>query len=215
MSAVHAEITERMIRAIERQEGAAPPATSLPELMTGRDWLFGEWDYYVDTSHLTSVIPYCLEATDRTTMCLLDELCDYGCRLSPNFAFAGQPPFENGYVDFGHYVKAIVGLDADPHIQHFHRKAVEAEADADAAGTEGAQTLVALLGRLGRHREALEAFSRFLSNEDPRYLRCPTAMQLSYAADDYERLRETARERGDLLSYTAARLLASHLNRRG
>jgi hypothetical protein len=35
-------------------------------------------------------------------------------------------------------------------------------------------------------------------------------MQLSYAAADYERLRETARERGDLLSYTAASLLASH-----
>ena len=212
--AVHAEITERMTRAVESQEGATPPETSLPDLMKDRDWLFGEWDYYVDTSHLTSVIPYCLETSDTGTLRLLDELCDYGCRLSPNFAFKGQPPFEDGYVDFAHYVKAARGADAEPHIQHFYRKALEAEADPDATGSEAAQVLVALLARLGRHREALEAFSRFLSDEDPTYLRCPTAMQLSYAAGDYERLRETARERGDVLSYTAARLLASHMHSR-
>jgi len=198
-----------MSRAIESQEGSLPPHTSLPELMKGRDWLFGEWDYYIDTSHLTSIIPYCLEMTDPGTLRLLDELCSYGCRLSPNFAFKGQPPFENGYVDFGHYIKAALGIDADLHIQHFYRKAVEAQAEPDSNGPEAAQTLVALLDRLGRHREALAAFSQFLSNEDPAYLRCPNAMQLSYAAADYERLRDTARQRGDLLSYTAASVLAS------
>ena len=212
VSAVHAEIVGRIIHAIEQHEGAAPPQSSLPELMNRRDWLFGEWDYYVDTSHLMSIIPYCLEATDTNTLRLLDDLCEYGCRLSSNFVFKGQPPFENGYVDFGHYVKALLSVDADPHIQHFYLKAVEVEADPDANGTEAAQILVALLGRLGRHREALERFSRFLSHEDPTYLRCPTAMQLSYAAADYERLRETARERDDVLSYTAAKLLASDLN---
>ena len=216
VSAVHAEIIERMNRAIESQEGARPLHTRLPELMKGRDWLFGEWDYYVDTSHLTSVIPYCLETTNTDTLRLFDELCEYGCRLSPNFAFKGPPAFENGYVDFGHYVKSVLlGVDADPHIEHFYRKAMEAEADPDEIGTEAAQTLVSLLVRLGRHQEALKAFSRFLSNEDPAYLRCPTAMQLSYAAADYEHLRETARARGDLLSYTAARLLASERMDRG
>jgi hypothetical protein len=210
VSAVHVEATERIIRAIVGQEGAAPPATSLPELINGRDWLFGEWDYYVDNSHLMSIIPYCLELTDTGALRLLDELCDYGARLSPNFAFKGQPPFEDGYVDFGHYIKAVLGVNPDLHIQHFYRKAMESKAESDATGNEAAQILVALLDRLGRHREALAAFSQFLSDEDPAYLRCPTAMQLSYAAADYERLRETARERGDLLSYTAASLLASH-----
>jgi hypothetical protein len=205
VSAVHAEILARMTRAIEQQEGAAPTETSLPALMNGRDWLFGEWDYYVDTSHLTSVISYCSEVTDTRTLRLLDELCEYGCRLSPNFAFKGEPPFENGYVDFGCYVKALLGIDADSQIQHFYRKAVDAGAD---SGTEAAQILVSLLARLERHQEALEAFSRFLSNEDPTYLRCPTAMQLSHAAADYGRMRENARERGDVLSYTAAALLA-------
>jgi hypothetical protein len=210
VSAVHVEATERIIRAIIGQEGAAPPAASLPELINGRDWLFGEWDYYVDNSHLMSIIPYCLELTDARALRLLDELCDYGSRLSPNFAFKGQPPFEDGYVDFGHYIKAVLGVNPDLHIQHFYRKAIARKAESDATGNEAAQILVALLDRLGRHREALAAFSEFLSNEDPAYLRCPTAMQLSYAAGDYERLRDTARERGDLLSYTAASLLASH-----
>ena len=40
-------------------------------------------------------------------------------------------------------------------------------------------------------------------------------MQLSYAAADYEQLGETARARGDLLSYTAARLLASQPTDKG
>jgi hypothetical protein len=208
VSAVHAETATRIMRAIEQQEGAAPPETALPELMNGREWLFGEWDCYVDTSHLTSIIPYCLDVQDPDTLRLLDELCEYGCRLSANFAFSGQPPFENGYVDYGHYVKAVTGADAVPHIRHFYQKAIEAEAEPEAAGTEAAQLLVGLLSRLGRNAEAVEAFSRFLSNENPAYLRCPTAMQLSYAAADYDRMRETARERGDVLSYTAARLLA-------
>lgn len=207
VEALHNEIVTRMRHAIEQQEGAAPDTASLPELMQGRNWLFGEYDYYVDTSHLTSVIPYCMETRREDTLRLLNELCEYGEQLSPNFAFRGQPPFDDGYVDYGHYIRAVLGHNTDEHLEHFRRKAAAADPEND--GTEAAQLLVSLLSRLQRHQEALEVFNKYLTGEEPAYLRCPNAMQLSFAASNYEALRSTARERGDVLSYTAARLLSS------
>lgn len=205
VNALYSEIVERMSRVIESQEGAAPIATRLPEFMKDREWLFGEYDYYVDTSHLTSLIPYCMDVKDEGTLRSLADLCEYGRRLSPHFAFRAQPPFEDGYVDYGHYIKALLGQDAEEHIRHFHAKA--ARADPDEEGTEAAQLLVSLLNRLGRYEEALEVFSRYLKEEDPTYLRCPTAMQLCHAAADYQALQQIARERGDVLSYAAAKFL--------
>lgn len=207
VTALHTEILERMRRAIEAQEGTAPEAETLSELMAGRDWLFGEWDYYVDTSHLMSVIPYCLEVTNTETLQRLDELCEYGRRLSPNFAFRAEPPFENGYVDYGHYVKAVLGVEVEEHLAHFEAKA--AQADPETEGTEAAQLLVALLARLHRYGEALDVFSRYLRDVEPMYLRCPGETQLCYAAANYERLRQTARDRGDILTYMAATVLRS------
>lgn len=199
---LHAEIVGRMAHVIEQQEGTPPMARSLPDLMNGRDWLFGEYDYYVDTSHLTSLIPYCLEVTGKETLGLLDELCQYGQRLSPQFAFRAQPPFENGYLDYSHYIQAVLGEDVEHHVEHFRDKAATADPDVD--GTGAAQLLVSLLSRLHRYEEALDVFSRYLTDEDPTYLRCPTAMQLASASKNYERLRQTARKAGDVLSYTAA-----------
>lgn len=203
---LHGEIVERMRRVIEEQEGTAPAGTRLPDLMEGRDWLFGEWNYYVDTSHLTSVIPYCFEVTRSEVLRLIDDLCQYGQRLSPNFAFRGQPPFENGYVGYGHYVKAVLGDEGDEHIGYFH--AIAAQNEIDANGTEAAQVLVALLSRLHRYEEALDVFSKYLRDEEPMYLRCPTEMQLCSAAGNFGRLRQVARERGDVLTYAAAALMA-------
>ena len=204
---LHAEILRRMSYAIEQREGAAPSEAGMAELMSGRDWLFGEYDYYVDTSHLTSVISYGLEATDPETLRLLDELCDYGRHLSPMFAFKGQPPFEDGYVEYGRYIRALRGIDADEHVRHFREKAEQA--DPEVAGSAPAQSLVNLLARLERFEAALDAWLEFLAAADPAYLRCPGPLDLCYRSGNYERLRTLARERADVLTYTAASGLGS------
>jgi hypothetical protein len=205
---LHAEIAERMTRAIEEREGVKPGLSSLPELIAGRDWLFGEYDYYVDTSHLTSVISYCLEVTDPQTLRLLDELCCYGQHLSPTFAFNGDPPFEEGYIGYGRHVKALRGIAVDEQVDYFRRKAVEA--NPEVTGSAPAQQLVNLLARLGRYDAALKAWLQFLVYEEPAYLRCPGPIELCYRSGNFERLRELARERADLLTYTAASVLRSH-----
>jgi hypothetical protein len=200
---LHEEVAGSLGRSIEAQEGTRPETTSVSELIAGRDWLFGEYDYYVDTSHLMSLLPYSLEVTDESTLRLFDELCDYGKRLSSMFQFKGQPPFEQPFVDYGAYVKALLGDDTQ--IEHFRRKV--AEMDPEEYGTVAAQALVSLLARRELYDEALDVSLAHLQDEDPSMLPCPSAVQLSAAAKRYDRLKENARQRGDVLGYVAASLM--------
>ncbi len=198
---LHAEIVERMKRAIAHVEGAAPDQNDLPSLMAGREWLFGEYDYYVDTSHLTSLVQYAPEMTDDATLRLTHELCEYGRRLSSQFQHQGYPPFENTFTDYGKYLEALLGIGTDEAIGHFRKKAEEAESE-----TLPAQVLVKLLVRMGRHAEALEAALEHLQEASRADLSCPSPLQICQMAGDYNRLMSLARTKGDLLSYAAAGL---------
>ena len=71
---LHAELVERLKNAIERVEGQAPDTSHIPTLIQDRDWLFGEYSYYVDTSHLCSIIRYSLELDDPDSLGLAE--CD-------------------------------------------------------------------------------------------------------------------------------------------
>jgi hypothetical protein len=196
---LHAEVVLRMGSEIEAREGVRPATKNLIEMMAGRE-LFGEFDYYVDTSHLLSLLPYSLEVTDKATLTLLHELCEYGQRLAPCFQPKGQAPFENAARDYGEFCLAMLGTDVDARIAHF-RKIAE-EADPAVVGTAPAQFLVNLLVRLERYSEALEVSMKYLREE--REVTCPSTVQLCRMAGDYGRLKELARERNDLLSYVAA-----------
>lgn len=198
---VHRELAERLKQAIAEVEGQPPATGSVPELIEGRDWLFGEYSYYVDTSHLFSVIRFSVELDDAETLRLAVELADYGRRLSPHFQYRGDPPFENIAVDYGIYLRALLGEEVDAAVAHFRRK-VE-ESDPEQTGTAPAQVLVGLLARLGRYAEAVDLSLERLDGLDPARLVCPTIFQLCQMAGDFERLRELARRRLDLLRFAA------------
>lgn len=200
---VHAELVEQLASAIEEREGSKPGATSVAELIEGRDWLFGEYSSYIDPSHLVSLLQYSPEVTDTETLRLFHDFCLYGTRLSSNFQFPGQPPFENSFVDFGHYVQALLGVDVDEHVAHFREKA---EAAGENPGNWPAQVLINLLVRLSRFAEALQISLRYLPGARAGEISCPTALQLCELAGDFDRLAELARERGDVLTYVAAHL---------
>jgi hypothetical protein len=199
---LHAEVMERMGRVIESQEGSRPQADSIAALSSGRDWLFGEYDYYVDTSHLFSLLPYSLEVSDHRTLELLHDLCEYGKKLSPMFQSRGQAPFEQPFVDYDEYILAMLGVDVEKRLDHFRKKV--AESNPEEVGTVAAQLLVNLAVRLGKFDEAVQVSIDHLSEEDPSELTCPSTLQLCSMAKDYARLKELARTRGDLLSYIAA-----------
>jgi hypothetical protein len=197
---LHAEIVLRMGNEIEAREGNRPATRNLVEMMEGRPELFGEYDYYVDTSHLMTLLPYSLEAEGAETLGLLHELCEYGKKLAPCFQSKGQAPFEHPALDYGEYVLAMLGNDVDARIDHFRK--IMNSADKDMVGTAPAQFLVNFLVRLQRFEEALDIAMEHLKDE--RDLTCPSPIQLCRMAGNYDRLKELAKERNDLLSYVAA-----------
>jgi tetratricopeptide (TPR) repeat protein len=201
---LHGEVVANMKRVIERQEGAAPETNSIPELIAGREWLFEGNSYYVDTSHVGSCIQFGPELQDEGTLRLLIELTEYGKHLSEMFQYHGEPPFENIYEDYGIYLRCLVGDEADAGVVHFRTKLENYHPDE--IGSAPAQALVKLLVRLKRFDEAIRAFDRFLTDADPNYLSCPNRIQLCQMGRRFDELRRVAEERGDLLTFAAARL---------
>ena len=196
---LHEEIVDRMGRAIEAEEGKRPGTKNLPAMMQGREWLFGEWTYYVDTSHLASILPYVPETDDDEILELFLEMCEYGERLSANFHYKGDPPFEDAYEGYGRYASALLGRDVEENVGWFRRKADET--DVDRYGDMPRQVLIRLLASVGRYGEAASEMEKLPREAQSEPLTIP---QLLYLSEDYSRLREFARERGDLLAFAAA-----------
>ncbi|MCC6586088.1 MAG: hypothetical protein IT168_05165 [Bryobacterales bacterium] len=201
---LHAEIVERMKRAIEAVEGRPPETESIETLIAGRDWMFGEYDTYIDTSHVMSVLQYAPELTAEAALRQARELCIYGRRLSPQMQLRGQYPFEDTFNDYGAYIDALLGVDCVGALDYFRKKI--AESDLEEYGTGLVQAFVRLLVRLERFEEAIDLSLEFLSDLRVSELSCPAAMDICRMAGDYDRLMEIAKQRGDLLSYTAAAL---------
>ena len=224
---LHTDLMASLRRSIEEFEGAVAAGQSLPELIAGRDWLFEGMNYYVDTSHLVSILGFSLELTDPTMLRMAIELCEYGTKLSPMFHYRGDPPFEDIYADHAIFLKALLGVamerpieplphgggldcviasgdDVEAGIAHFVKK-VE-NSDLEEIGTGPAQILIVLLGRLKRYKQALEISVKYLADADQTQLACPSVMQLCYLAEDPGKMMEIAKRKQDLLGYTAGLL---------
>jgi len=193
---LHQELVESLRRVIAKTESSAPETHRVSELISGRGWLFGEYDYYVDTSHLVSILRFSLALEDRETLALAAELAEYGKCLSPMFQYRSDPPFDGGYGDFAIYLRALMGDCVEEAVAHFRNKARDAD-------PQPAEAVVTLLARLGRYGEAIDVIVEHLGGVDASRLQCPSLFQLCQMAGDYGRLRELARERGDLLHFAA------------
>jgi len=199
---LHQELLENLRRVIAQREGQAPETRSIPALLAGRDWLFGDMDSYVDTSHVISVIRFALDLKEPELLLLAIELCDYGSHLSPQFKYSIEPPFDDVYVDHTMYLKGLLGEDVDASVRHFRAKL--ANHDSSETGYGPPQVLVAFLARLERYQEAIEIAKEHLSGLHPDQMVCPSVLQLCQLAGDYEQMKAFALERGDLLGFLAA-----------
>ena len=160
--------------------------------------------YYVDTSHLVSVIGFSLELTDPAMLRLAIELCEYGKKLAPMFHYRGEPPFQDIYADHAVFLNTLLGENVESGIAHF-RKKVE-ECDPQENGTGPAQLLVVLLSRLKRYPEAVDVSVQYLADADQHQLACPSIQQLCYLAGDRNRLMEISRQNQDFLAFAAGLL---------
>ena len=199
---LYRDLTASLTRTIAEVEGKAPEETGVSALISGRDWLFEGANYYVDTSHLASVIQFCGESQNVETLRLAIELCDYGAKLAPMFHWRGEAPFDNVYEDYRIWIRALIGEDLDSAIAHFRAKA--AAADPEETGTAPAQALVNLLTRLGRYSEAIDVSLEHLSGADLMSRNCPTVTELCQMNGDWDKLAQVAQSNSDPMAYVAA-----------
>ncbi|MEZ5361931.1 MAG: hypothetical protein R2748_06180 [Bryobacterales bacterium] len=198
---LYADLLANLKRAVESVEGSEPQTDSIAELIEGRDWLFEGNAYYLDTSHVSSIVQMSVNLENEQTLRMALDLTEYGKRLGEMYQFRGEPPFENVYEDCGVWLRAMLGEDSDAAVEHFRAKI---EPEQDPYGDPPAQALVRLLVRLGRYDEAVEVARERLADLDPQRLSCPTLYELCLLAEKPARLAELAKGRGDLIAYAAA-----------
>jgi len=198
---LHAELLDRLKSEVAHQQGFAATGNSIPELITGRDWLFADDCYHIDISHLNSVVQMSSQLSNCEELKLARELCAYGKKLSPRFRFSSDPPFEDQYVDYDAYLSVLTGEDVPGGLAHFHKKADEA--DPENIGTFPAEVLVNLLLRLERPREALAVARKHLTRVGEQRLSCPSIVDLCRQTGDYQSLAEVAREQGNAVNFVA------------
>jgi hypothetical protein len=188
---------------VKRRQPLVAPGGSLKELIAGREFLFAEDNYHIDVSHLNSVVRFgrMLNPTDPELGLVL-QLAQYGARLSPQYQYAGNPPFTEFYPAHQRYFQALLGQDREGALAWFRQ-----QIPADGGDTDrqlAAFALVDLLQRLDRHSEALDVALEYLGPAAEEFgLSIP---ELCAKANRFDTLRNHARERGDLLNFTAGLL---------
>jgi len=198
---LYGELTANIRRAVEQVEGKPCEQHSLLELMEGREWLFEGGNYYLDSSHVSSVVQMSLDWRDPKLLRKVLELTEYGRRLNEMYQFKGDPPFDNVYEDIAVWQRAMLGENVDEAVEHFRAKLTP---EPDPWGDATGQALVRLLLELERYDEAIDVAVERLSDQDPARLNVPSAAEICQLAGRHDRLAELAEQKGDLLTYAAA-----------
>lgn len=195
---IHGDLTRNLRDVLAKKQGRPPQGETIAELIADRDWLFDDNEYHIDTSHLAAIVRFALVLDSAEPLRLAIDLTEYGRRLGPLFQYPGQEPFVDTYPTHALFFRALVGDDVDAGVEYFRSRA-EALTDAD-QGPAAAEVYVALLARLGRLDDALEAAARLLAGARTSGF-APTVLELAQRSGNYPRLMEISRERGDLLGF--------------
>jgi hypothetical protein len=217
LDSLYRELLRNIAAEVERQEGKPAPESSLIDLIRTRPELFEDNAYYVDSSHLWSVVRFAafLDRTEDLDRAL--ELTEYGRRLSPLYKYESEAPFEDYYEDHAIYfqgIRASIAGDAatasraaQPFIDKAQR-AIEARTP-----NYPTRAVLNVLVRMGCCREAIDLAVAFDAVEGFGPCRDPGVYELCQMAGEHERLRELARARGDAAAFAAG--LIQSPSRRG
>lgn len=207
--ALYDQLAERLRNEIVRHGDPDPGRlATVDDLLAGRDWLFADDLYHIDTSHLSSVVQMAMQLPPGSPeLTPARQLCRYGQRLSATHHYNNEPPFDQLYRDVEIYLDVLAGERVDEGLAHFRGKIVGPDPDGD-VDTFPAEVLVNLLLRLGRQDEALAVAREHLSETGGRQLSCPGVFELCQQAKDYAALAEAARQRDDPVHYLAGLIAA-------
>jgi ParB-like chromosome segregation protein Spo0J len=205
---LHADLLRNLLSDIRARQDPQPQAqdasdesASIGQLVAGREWLFAEHNYHIDTTHLAAVVRFSLIVEDEDILRLAIDLTEYGRRLDPQFQFAGETPFEDVYPSHALFFWAMLGQQVDEALQYFRSRAEGADVESD--GTAAAEVYVALLARLSRNEQAIQETVRLIPAGVRTAGFAPSLLELAARAGQYDALLDACRQRGDFLAYTA------------
>ena len=197
------DVSQTLQHEVEKKQGLAAPGQTLRELMAGRDWLFADANYHIDVSHLHSVVRFARSLrADQPELPLAIQLAEYGSHLAEQYQYAGDPPFEDFYPAHVQFLKALGNINQDAALSYFRDKLRPDSFDPE--NQLVALGFVDLLTRLGRMDEALEVAKAHLSQSTDQ-----TGFSFADLCADagrYDLLTEVSKEKGDILTFTAAML---------
>lgn len=211
LEALHRELVERLQYDLA-QKGLvlAEPSMPLPDLLAAHPQLGQAEEYHIDLSHLSSVLEMALELPPGPALSLALELSQYGAVLNPRFQPNNEPPFEQGYRAFVHFFQILVGTKVEEGLAYFRDRAEQAKADQ--ASTSPGEVLVHLLFHLGRYEEALSAYQTYLSQAEPRQLRCPSLAEISLRLGNFQSWQDWSRAHHEPVPFVTALLLSKQKN---
>lgn len=201
VKALHSELVARVKADIEQVEGQRIEIDCLSAMLEGRDHLFADGNYHIDTSHLNAVVRLARWLPAGSAAALAAELCDYGRRLADMYRFAEPPPFENLFEDGWTYFNALAGKDVDAGVTLFRQKA--ADQTIDEIGSMPSEVYLHLLVQLGRLDEAVDFAKAWLPESIPGSPWRPTFNELCQRAGRFDEMAEQARRRDDPASFLA------------
>jgi hypothetical protein len=199
---VHAELQRSLETDIARQEGSQPTEKTIAALVADRDWLFGEYSYHIDTTHLASTVRIARVVEDKPTLELAIDMTAYGRRLAKQFQYKGEEPFAEIYPSHALYLSAVVGRDMDAAVEYFRQKSESLSVEEH--GSLPVEVYVQLLDRIGRFDAAIDALMQFAEREQRAKQVIPLLMQLGSKVGDYKRITEFCRKNDDLLGFGTA-----------
>ena len=200
---LHTDLVASLKHDIRRREGDAPDENDIRKLLEGRQWLFEDHGYHIDLSHLQSVVRVSAGLKDKEAVGLALQMTEYGRKLPRDFQTNDRPPFDDFYNDYRIFLQALLGIGVDGAIRYYTQKADRASAEEDGKHFPG-EILVHLLWRVGRVEDAIAAYLKYLKSFRGALTASPSLFELSETAGDYTQMLELAKERDDLLHYTAA-----------
>jgi hypothetical protein len=201
VKSLHADLLLSLQHEVKKRMPFAPPAGTLRELIAGREWLFADNNYHIDVSHLNSTVRFARSLKSGTAeLKLALDLAEYGSQLSPQFQYAGEPPFTEFYPAHIQFFKFLLGEDRDTALAYFQRQ-LESEPDAPDQALI-AYVMVDLLARTEQLDKAIPLAEKYLVGADPDF--AAAFAELCQQAGRFDMLLKSAEARGDLVTYAAA-----------
>jgi len=206
---VHQELLANLIADIRRRQPniESPAGGRIVDWLDLQPGLLRDGTYHLDTTHLASTVRFARVLDRHATLRLVADLAEYGRQLHAQYQYPSEEPFADLYPMSLAWFRALLGEHVDAALRIFRQKAETL--DPQEHGTVGIETYADLLARVGRPAEA----SAYLMKAMPAGMRpfgiAPSLLELAQAAGNFQPMKEHARNRGDLLGFTAALLQSS------